>query len=120
MTRIARLPALTAALLCTLASACAGGGAGTDEEAAAIGRGKALAEAQCAQCHAIGATGMSPYPAAPIWREMVQTKDTDELATLFGEGKLIHRDGIASMPEFTLTPQQIGELIAYMKTLRAG
>ncbi len=117
--RFARhLQSLLAILLCSFASACAVGSG--DEQSGAIARGQALAESQCAQCHAIGPTGLSPYPAAPLWRELAETKDTDELAQMFGEGKLIHRDGTLSMPEYMLTPQQIGELVAYMKTLRAS
>ena len=117
--RFARhLQHLLAILLCSFATACAVGSG--DEQSGAIARGQALAESQCAQCHAIGPRGLSPYPAAPLWRELAETKDTDELAQMFGEGKLIHRDGTLSMPEYMLTPQQIGELVAYMKTLRAS
>ncbi|MFO1236273.1 MAG: cytochrome c [Alphaproteobacteria bacterium] len=118
--RFARtFPSLLSLAACALLAACAAGGQ-EDGEAAAAARGKALAEAQCAQCHAIGPTGLSPYPAAPLWRELAETRDTDELAQLFGEGKLIHREGTLSMPEFMMTPQQIGELVAYMKTLRSS
>lgn len=91
-----------------------------DAEAASAARGKALAEQRCATCHAIGPEGLSPAPPAPVWREMAEANDLDQLGRRMAEGKLIHSSGTVSMPEFTFTPSDIGDLIAYMKTLRAG
>ena len=91
-----------------------------DAEAASAARGKALAQERCATCHAIGPEGLSPAPPAPVWREMAESNDLDQLGRRMAEGRLIHSSGTVSMPEFTFTPSDIGDLIAYMKTLRAG
>jgi mono/diheme cytochrome c family protein len=112
--------AAASAALSFLAAACAAPPPADNGEAASAARGKAVAEAQCAQCHAIGTTGLSPYAPAPVWREMATTNDLDDLATRFSEGRLIHRPGPVAMPEFTFTPQEIADLIAYMKSLREG
>lgn len=89
-------------------------------EAVSAARGQALAQERCASCHAIGPEGLSPAPPAPVWREMAEANDLDQLGRRMSEGKLIHSSGTVSMPEFTFTPGEIGDLIAYMKTLRAG
>lgn len=114
-------PAAVAAALFLFAGACAAPppDAAVAEQAAAA-RGKAIAEEQCAACHAIGKTGLSPYGPAPVWRELIAANDADDLAARFSEGKLIHRPGPVAMPEFTFTPEEISDLITYMKTLREG
>lgn len=109
-----------AVALLLAAGACAAPPAEDVANASSAARGKAIAETQCAQCHAVGPTGLSPYAPAPVWREMAATNDMDDLAARFSEGKLIHRPGPVAMPEFTFTPQEIADLIAYMKSLREG
>lgn len=106
-------------MLVGAAGGCAGSPA-TETGNADAARGAALAEERCAACHAVGTSGLSPAPPAPVWREMAETNDLDQLSRRMAEGQLIHRSGTVSMPEFTLTPDEIGSLIAYMKTLRAG
>ena len=107
------------ATLAGLAAGCATKTA-ADPEADSVARGAAIAEARCAACHAVGLTGLSPAPPAPVLREMAEANDLDQLGRRMAEGKLIHRSGTVSMPEFTLTPDEIGSVIAYMKTLRAS
>lgn len=85
---------------------------------AGVERGKALAEQYCARCHAIGMSDTSPYPPAPLWREVVQTRDIDAFALAFQEGRLVHHEGQQQMPDFVFSPEQIADLIAYIKTLR--
>ena len=107
-----------AAMLSIALSGCASRADRGEAEVAA--RGKALANAQCAQCHAIGPTGQSPYPSAPIWREWVANNDIDDLARRMADGRMLHPDGTQSMPEFTFSSDEIGSLLTYMKTLRAS
>jgi mono/diheme cytochrome c family protein len=91
----------------------------TFEEDLAISRGKAIAEAKCSTCHAIGPTGTSPQAQAPAWRDLIANRDADELAKAFSEGRLVHRSTTIAMPEFMFSPQEIGDIIAYMKALRS-
>jgi len=100
-------------------SACAAKPA-MEPESASAARGGVLAQERCAPCHAIGLEGLSPVPPAPVWRELAEANDLDQLGRRMAEGKLVHRSGTVSMPEFTLSPDEIGNLVAYMKTLRAG
>ena len=69
-------------------------------------------------------TALAAYPPELIVNATAfataTTNDLDDLATRFSEGRLIHRPGPVAMPEFTFTPQEIADLIAYMKSLREG
>jgi cytochrome c len=76
-------------------------------------RGQALAQANCARCHAIGPTGESPLSKAPPFRILHRRYPVENLAEGFAEGiKVAH-----PMPEFRLQPGQIDDLIAYLKSL---
>jgi mono/diheme cytochrome c family protein len=79
------------------------------------GTGRRLLEANCARCHAIGATGESPLAAAPPFREVVKRYEPDALAEAFAEGIVTgHND----MPEFEFSPSEISALISYLETLK--
>ena len=81
---------------------------------AAVQRGRAFAQANCARCHAIGPAGESPLPKAPPFRALHQRYPVENLVEALGEGiKTAHR----AMPEFQLDEHQIGDLIAYLKSL---
>jgi mono/diheme cytochrome c family protein len=82
---------------------------------AAVTRGQAFAEKHCARCHSVGPSGDSPYPLAPAFREIVKRYPVEDLQEAFAEGV---RVGHPEMPEFTLEPPQIEDLMAYLKTLR--
>ena len=86
------------------------------EEPGDAARGQALAEARCSGCHAVGATGDSPYPAAPPLRTLHMKYDVEGLAEAFAEGILVGHRGPRQMPEFVLTPEEIDDLIAYLKS----
>lgn len=105
-------------------AACAGSASAPPSEQvsadAAVTRGHAIAEQRCSQCHAIGRTGLSPVPAAPLWRDLVLVRDVDGLAESFAEGSFVHSDGPVQMPEFTLQPSEIDDLLTYMKSLRTS
>ena len=76
--------------------------------------GQKLAQEWCAKCHAIGLAGASPLPVAPPFRELHLRYNVEDLAESLGEGILV---GHPSMPVFRFDPDQIVNLIAYLKTL---
>lgn len=77
-------------------------------------RGLAFARARCATCHAIGRVSESPLKAAPPFRSLHRRYPVEALAEALTEGIAT---GHPAMPEFSLTPAQIGDLIAFLKTL---
>ncbi|MGA7656273.1 MAG: cytochrome c [Methylocella sp.] len=76
--------------------------------------GQRLAQEWCAKCHAIGLAGASPLPVAPPFRELHLRYKVEDLAESLGEGILV---GHPSMPVFRFDPDEIVNLIAYLKTL---
>ncbi len=88
-----------------------------DEVKAAEARGQALAQAQCAQCHAIGRVGESPTLAdgtqPPAFPAIAARYDVWGLQEALAEGIMV---GHEQMPEFALEPDQIGDLLTYMDT----
>jgi mono/diheme cytochrome c family protein len=77
-------------------------------------RGKEFAQANCAQCHSIERTGSSPRSPAPPFRELHNRYPVETLEESLAEGIVT---GHADMPEFELSPDQIDDLIAFLKTL---
>ena len=77
-------------------------------------RGFTLAKVDCAKCHAISKVGDSPLREAPPFRTLHQRYPIQDLAESLAEGI---STGHPAMPEWRLDPGQIGELIAYLKTL---
>ena len=111
-------------VLGALAFAAVALGACAHEEEAAraepgdTARGYALVEARCSGCHAVGRTGASPYPAAPPLRTLPAKYDVEGLAEAFAEGILVFHKGEKQMPEFQLPPEEIDDLIVYLKSLK--
>lgn len=77
-------------------------------------RGKAFARSHCARCHAIEPRGESPLPAAPPFRRLHLRYRVEGLEEALAEGIIT---GHPAMPEFRLTPGQIADLIAFLKSL---
>ncbi len=78
-----------------------------------IERGRTLAQANCARCHAIAPAGDSPLAKAPPFRTLHRRYPVENLAEALAEGiKVAH-----PMPQFQLEPGQIEDLIAYLKFL---
>ncbi len=81
-----------------------------------IGRGEAVAEAACAECHAIGADGNSPHADAPPFRFLYRTVEISALKDAFAAGRVTdHPD----MPDWVFEPVDIEGLIAYLETVQA-
>lgn len=76
--------------------------------------GKALVEANCAVCHAVGATGESRHAEAPPFRVLMERYPIDALEESFVEGITV---GHPDMPEFIATPEQIAAIIDYIASL---
>jgi mono/diheme cytochrome c family protein len=77
-------------------------------------RGLTFVRVNCARCHAIGKAGESPLTIAPAFRTLHRQYPVEGLEEAFAEGIVT---GHPTMPEFQLDPGQIGDVIAYLKTL---
>lgn len=77
-------------------------------------RGLTFARANCARCHSIDKITASPLEAAPPFRELHKRYPVETLEEALGEGIVT---GHPNMPEFRLDPDQIGDLISYLKWL---
>lgn len=76
--------------------------------------GLSFMRTHCASCHAIGRVGASPLAIAPPFRDLHRRYPVENLAEAFAEGITT---GHPTMPEFRLEPDQIENVIAYLKTL---
>jgi mono/diheme cytochrome c family protein len=77
-------------------------------------RGKAFARANCARCHAIDRVSGSPLKTAPPLRTLHRRYPIETLGEALAEGIYT---GHADMPAFELSPDQIHDLLSYLKTL---
>ena len=80
-------------------------------------RGHAFAEKNCATCHSVGREGSSPYQPAPPFRTLHLKYDVAGLAEAFAEEIIVAHNGPRQMPQFMLAPDEIDDLIAYLKSL---
>jgi len=78
-------------------------------------RGKAYARVNCARCHAIDRRSESPLKIAPPFRTLHQRYPIDALEEALAEGIYT---GHADMPAFEFDPDQIHDLLSYLKTLQ--
>jgi mono/diheme cytochrome c family protein len=81
---------------------------------AMIEDGRAMAEANCASCHAIGRTGSSPQPKAPAFRTILKRYNAEMLATELSEGMRVAH---GPMPQFQFRPEAVDSLIAYLRSI---
>ncbi len=77
-------------------------------------RGRAIAQKNCARCHATGSTGESPLQPAPPFRVLPQRYPVENLAEALAEGIVT---GHPAMPEFKFTPDEIDALLTYLDSL---
>ena len=103
---IAQIVALVALVLCATQLAEAQG----DD----IARGLSLVEKNCARCHAVGRSGVSPRSNAPAFRDLSRRYPLDSLAEALAEGIITgHND----MPEFRFPPQDISAILNYLNSI---
>ena len=77
-------------------------------------RGRAFARANCATCHSIDKVSPSPLAIAPPFRTLHQRYAVEALEEALAEGIVT---GHPTMPEFRLEPDQVGNFIAFLKSL---
>jgi mono/diheme cytochrome c family protein len=83
--------------------------------AALVEDGLAVAEANCASCHAVGAVGESPNRKAPIFRALLARYSPDTLEAELADGiRVAH----APMPQFQFKPEAAAALVAYLRTVQ--
>lgn len=71
-------------------------------------------QAYCARCHAVGRIGDSPLPAAPPFHVLHERYPVESLEESLAEGIVT---GHPDMPEFSFDSGQVGDVIAYLKSL---
>jgi mono/diheme cytochrome c family protein len=77
-------------------------------------RGMTFARANCARCHAVDKVSPSPLAVAPPFRTLHERYPVETLEEALGEGIVT---GHENMPEFKLEPDQVGDFIAFLKSL---
>ena len=77
-------------------------------------RGLTFVSANCTPCHAVDKVSPSPLGIAPPFRTLHTKYPVENLAEALAEGIMT---GHPTMPQFKLDPGQIGDVIAYLKTL---
>jgi len=98
-----------------LLAACASLAAGHATEGGPH-HGKALLEAMCARCHAVGKSGRSPHADAPPFRSFGDDKlyDTDFVRRLQDGLSTIHPD----MPTFHFSREDAEDAVDYLKSIQ--
>jgi mono/diheme cytochrome c family protein len=79
-----------------------------------IDHGRKLVEQNCSRCHAMTPTDKSSHPDAPPFRTLSKRYPIEDLAEALAEGILT---GHPEMPEFVATPEQVGAIIAYIRSI---
>lgn len=80
-----------------------------------VQRGVRLARTHCAQCHSIDKVSPSRLAIAPPFRDLHQRYPLERLEEALAEGLVT---GHPTMPEFRFDPDQIGDFIAFLETLK--
>jgi len=84
-------------------------------EESTMRRGETLLSANCARCHAIGRTGISPHPEAPPFRTLSRKYPIEGLAEALAEGLSV---GHPDMPEFVFQPPEIRAILDYLNAIQ--
>ena len=77
-------------------------------------RGLTFVRAHCAQCHSIDKASESQLPIAPAFRTLHLKYPIENLERPLSEGIIA---GHPTMPQFRLDPDQVRDVIAYLKSL---
>ena len=84
------------------------------QQSPAVQRGLTFVRVHCAQCHAIDKVSESLLAIAPPFRTLHLKYPIEDLARPLAEGIIA---GHPTMPQFRLEPDQVADVIAYLKTL---
>lgn len=87
---------------------------GAAEDSPDFQRGQEIVQTYCADCHAVGKTDTSPLSLAPPLRNLHKRYPVEHLEEAFAEGIYT---GHPEMPQFQFEPDQINDLIAFLKSL---
>jgi cytochrome c len=77
-------------------------------------RGRTFALNNCARCHSIDKVSQSPLKIAPPFRTLHERYPVETLEEALAEGI---ETGHPNMPTFQLDPDQIHDLLSFLKTL---
>jgi cytochrome c len=77
--------------------------------------GEALLTRNCGSCHAIGRSGDSPQKDAPAFRTLGTRYPIESLEEALGEGMMA---GHPEMAEFKYDADDVGAIIAYLKSIQ--
>ncbi len=77
-------------------------------------RGLTFVTTNCMGCHAVDKVSASSLAIAPPFRKLHENYPVEDLAKSLAEGIMT---GHPTMPQFVLDTGQIGDVIAYLKTL---
>ena len=77
--------------------------------------GEALLSKDCGPCHATGRSGDSPNKQAPAFRTLGQRYPVESLEEALAEGIIT---GHPDMPEFSFDADEVGGIIAYLKSIQ--
>jgi mono/diheme cytochrome c family protein len=81
-----------------------------------ISAGERVAERNCAECHAIGASGSSPYADAPPFRKLRKRYSRDLMAeTIRLRMEVVH----SRMPKLALDVDEVDEFLDFWEGLPA-
>ncbi len=78
-------------------------------------RGRVVARTNCGRCHSIDRYTPSPLAIAPPFRTLHKKYPVDTLSEALAEGI---DTGHPTMPMFALEPDQINDLLSFLKTLK--
>ena len=79
--------------------------------------GGVLARQLCAGCHAVEPGAASPIAEAPPFTSFAAKWPVEHLQEALAEGIVVGHHGGARMPEYRFHPEQVDDLIAYLRTL---
>lgn len=97
-----------------IAMAASTAAAADDDRRESAFRGKRIAEANCAACHAVAQFDASPLEAAPPLREIGRAIPPERLRQLLRGAVFADH---AVMPDFEPDRQQADDLAAYMRDI---
>jgi mono/diheme cytochrome c family protein len=80
-----------------------------------VEHGQDLLTKNCGSCHAVGPEGESPNKQAVPFREIGRRYPVEALEEALGEGIM---SGHPDMPEFTFDADEVGDIIAYLKSIQ--
>jgi len=77
-------------------------------------RGRNFVTTNCARCHSVDKVTPSPLTIAPPFRDLHRKYPIETLQESLAEGIYT---GHPSMPQFRLEPDQINDVLSYLKSL---